>query len=125
MLAYRAPTLRVTVPGTPPVEGALVVVANTFTYAGIMRVASRARCDSGHLDVVVFPCGSVPSLTRYALAGWRHQVDRIQGVRYLTGDSVHIDSPAAVDVEVDGEYYGTTPVDITLKPATVPLLVPG
>lgn len=61
------------------VEGARIVVANTFSYAGIMRVAGRARCNSGHLDVAV---------------------------------------------EVDGECYGTTPIDITLQPAAVPLLAP-
>ena len=119
---YRPPRLRVSVEGGRPVEGAWVVVANTFTYAGFLSVADRARCDSGRLDVVVFPRGSLPALARYAWAGWRRRVSKLTGVSYLTGVSVRIDSSDPVDVEVDGEYYGVTPIDIALQTAAAPVL---
>ncbi len=122
---YRAPRLRVSVEGGEPIEGAWVVVANTFSYAAFLSVADRARCDSGCLDVVVFPRGSIPSLLRYGWASWRKRVSNLRGVSYLTGTSVRIESPEPVDVEVDGEYYGTTPVDIVLQTAVVPVLTPG
>ena len=99
-------------------------MANTFTYAGFLSVADRARCDSGHLDVVVFPRGSLPALARYAWAGWRRRVSSLPGVSYLTGASVRIDSSDPVDVEVDGEHYGVTPIDITLQTAAARVLTP-
>ncbi len=112
------------VEGGRPIEGAWVVVANTFTYAGFLSVADRARCDSGHLDVVVFPRGSLPAQARYAWAGWRRRVSSLPGVSYLTGASVRIDLSDPVDVEVDGEYYGVTPIDITLQTAAAQVLTP-
>ncbi len=124
MFRYRAPALQVRVDDGPPMGGALVVVANTFTYAGILSVCSRARCDSGRLEVVVFERASIPSLARYALAGWRHQMERVAGARHRSGRRIQIEADDPVDVEIDGEYHGTTPVHIELMPSTVPLLVP-
>ena len=85
MRRYRAPRLRVRVDGAAPIEGALVVAANTSTYAGVMSVADRARPDSGHFDVVVLPRGNVASLMRYAWMSWRRRISRLDGVAYVTG----------------------------------------
>ncbi len=124
MRRYRAPRLRVRVDGAAPIEGALVVAANTSTYAGVMSVADRARPDSGHFDVVVLPRGNVASLMRYAWMSWRRRISRLDGVAYVTGTSVRIESQDDPDVEVDGESYGTTPVELTLQPGAVPVVVP-
>jgi diacylglycerol kinase (ATP) len=124
LMNYTVPTLRVSVDGKPPVVGAMVVVANTPTYAGIMSVADRARLDSAHLDVVVIRFGSITALTRYAWMSWRKRLSKLPDVAYLTGTSVRVESDMPVDVEVDGECSGHTPVEIGLKPAAVPLVVP-
>ena len=124
MARYRVPHLCVQVDGAAPIEGAMVVIANTRTYAGIMSVADRALPDSGHFDVVVFPRGSVRSLLHYAWASWRRRVSQLQEVAYVTGASVRIESQHETDVEVDGEYYGTAPVDMKLQPGAVPVVVP-
>lgn len=59
-LAYAAPAISVRIDGGEPVHGALVVVANTATYGGIMRVADRARCDSGRPRWSSCPAGRRP-----------------------------------------------------------------
>ncbi len=45
-------------------------------------------------------------------------------VTYLTGRRIRIVSEEPVAVQVDGDYFGTTPVVIELLPACVPILVP-
>lgn len=124
MLCHSSPRLLVQVDGGAPIEGAMVVVANTRTYAGVMSVADRARPDSGHFDVVVFPRGRLVSLMRYAWMSWRCRISQAKDVAYVTGTSVRIESADEPDVEVDGEYYGSTPVELTLQPAAVSVVVP-
>jgi YegS/Rv2252/BmrU family lipid kinase len=122
---YRPPKLRIEVDGQKDLTGALVMVSNVRTYGGIFKVADRACCDSGHLDICIFPCGTIPDLFRYAVRAFRGSVSTLAEVGYLTGRRIWIESDEPVAVEVDGDYFGTTPVVIDLKPACVPILVPA
>jgi diacylglycerol kinase (ATP) len=124
MLRYRPPRLQVTVDGGAPLEGALVIVNKTPHYGGIITVAHKARCDSGHFDVCVFRRGSILALSRYFLAGLRNTLERKEGVTYLTGRHIEITADEEVPVQVDGDYYSTTPVTIDLEPAVLPMFVP-
>ncbi|MDH7499748.1 MAG: diacylglycerol kinase family lipid kinase [candidate division NC10 bacterium] len=121
---YHPPELQVTIDGAEPALGALVVVSNTRNYGGIFSFADRARCDSGHLDVCIFPRGSLPALIWYYLAAFCGWVSKRTDVRYLTGTRIKIESKDPVAVQVDGDYAGTTPAEIQLLPALVPVLVP-
>jgi len=121
---YRAPELRITVDGHKGLKGALVVVSNVRNYGGIFSIADRACCDSGHLDVCIFPRGTIPALCRYAFSALRGKVSSLAEVVYLTGKRIQLESDGPVAVEVDGDYFGTTPVVVDLKPACVPILVP-
>lgn len=120
---HRPPELSIAIDGQGTLKGALVVVSNVKNYGGIFTVADRARCDSGHLDVCVFPRGTMPALLRYAFAALRGKVSALPDVTYLTAKRIRIESAEAIAVEVDGDYFGTTPVVIDLKPACVPILV--
>ncbi len=122
---YRVPRLKISIDGHEVLKGALVVVSNVRNYGGIFSITDRARCDSGHLDVCIFPRGTIPALFRYAFSALRGKVSSLSDVVYLTGKRVHLDSEEPVAVEVDGDYFGTTPVVIDLKPACVPILVPA
>jgi YegS/Rv2252/BmrU family lipid kinase len=124
LFRYRPPHLEVKVDGSEPLTGALVLVCNTRSYGGLFRVADHARCDSGHLDVCVFRRARVRDLVRYAWAARRGRISRLAGVEYRTGRQIRIDSPEPVAVQVDGDYWGTTPVEIELQPGVVPILVP-
>jgi YegS/Rv2252/BmrU family lipid kinase len=122
---YRPPELRVEVDGQRGLRGGLVVVSNVRVYGGIFTVADRASCDSGHLDICIFPRGTIPALVRYAVSAFQGKVSTLTDVAYLTGRRIWIESDKPVAVEVDGDYFGTTPVVIDLKPACVPILVPA
>jgi len=122
---YRVPTLHVTVDDQEPMPAALVIVSNIRRYAGIMTVTRNARCDSGHLDVCILPKGSLLWLIRYGLSGLIGRVTTIPGVKYITGKNIRIESTEPVPVEVDGEYFGNTTVDVTIQPQVVPFIVNG
>ena len=121
---YNAPSLRVTVDEYESLQGGFVLVSNTRNYGGIFTFADRARCDSGHLDVCVFPKGSFPYLVWYYLAALRGRVSRETNVTYLTGRRVRIESEEPVPVQVDGDPYGTTPILVELVPSAIPMVVP-
>jgi diacylglycerol kinase (ATP) len=121
---YREPVLKVQVDRRKPLVGALAVVSNFRNYGGLFHITDRARCDSGHLDVCVFHRAAVPHLLLYAFAGWRGGVSRLDGVAYRTGRRIRIESHEPVAVQVDGDYWGTTPVTIEMEPQSVPILVP-
>jgi len=122
---YRAPELRITIDREQTVRGAMVVVSNVRNYGGIFTIADRAFCDSGYLDICIFPRGTIPALLRYALSALRGKVSSLAEVTYLTGKKIRIESEEPIAVEVDGDYWGTTPVVIEIKPACVPILVPN
>jgi YegS/Rv2252/BmrU family lipid kinase len=121
---YRVPDLRVTVDEREGFQGAFVVVSNTRIYGGFLAFADRARCDSGHLDVCIFPKGSLLALSWYYLAALHGAVSRVKDVTYLTGKRVLIESREPVAIEIDGDPFGTTPVLIDLVPSSVPIIVP-
>lgn len=123
--AYRPPALQVRVDGGAPLTGGLVVVSNTRNYGGLFSMADRARVDSGHLDVCVVRRATRGALLRTAIRALRGGVSRQRGVDYRTGRRVELTAAEPVAVEVDGDYFGTTPVEITLRPACVPVVVPA
>lgn len=121
---YRAPELRVTVDRREAFQGGFVLVSNTRNYGGVFTFADRARCDSGHFDVCVFPKGTVLALSWYYLAALRSSVSRRTDVTYVTGRRVQIESREPVTVQVDGDPFGATPVLVDLVPSAVPVVVP-
>jgi diacylglycerol kinase (ATP) len=121
---YRFQKLEVTVDGREPVSGTLVVVSNVQNYGGNFSITDRARSGSGHLDICVCHRGTILALIRYAFYALRRRVSCLADVTYLKGKTTRIDSEEPVAVEVDGDYFGTTPAVIELKPAYVPILVP-
>jgi diacylglycerol kinase (ATP) len=121
---YRPPSLEVEIDGKHRVTGAMVMVLNSRHYGGIFVFDDAARLDSGSFQVCVFPRGSVPALVRYALSGLLRLASGLPEVMRYSGGRVTISCAENCPVEVDGEYAGTTPVEIKLSPATVPLLAP-
>ncbi|MBN1615058.1 MAG: diacylglycerol kinase family lipid kinase [Deltaproteobacteria bacterium] len=124
LMHYRPPDLTVTVDGGEAVRGSFVVVSNTKIYGGIFSFADRAQCDSGHLDICVFPRGDMWALLRYYVAAYRRRVSSDTDVRYCKGKRILIESKEPAMIQVDGEPFGTTPSDIRIVPSCVPIKVP-
>lgn len=119
---YTPPRISVRVDDHAAVEGQLVVVSNTRNYGGLFAMADLARSDSGHLDVCVLRDASVAGLVRAAVSALTGGLSRRDDVDYLTGRRIRVESEDPVQVEIDGDHAGTTPLDVRLRAAHVPIL---
>lgn len=105
-------------------RGLLVAVGNAHRYGHGMKIAPRAELNDGLLDVcfvgsmnrLKLLC-SVPTIFFGAHLG-------IKQVRYFKSQGVRIDSGRRLDVYADGEYACQTPVEISLLPRTMRVIVP-
>lgn len=122
--SYNPTDLTVTVDGKRTITGRQVMVLNVRHYGGVFVFCNNARLDSGTLDICVFQRGSIAATLRYALAGLLGMVEKLPDVVHLTGRTVRIESKDPSPVEVDGDYFGATPLVVRLCPSVVPVLVP-
>jgi diacylglycerol kinase family enzyme len=121
---YEPPRLEVHLDDRERLRGELALVTNVRNYGGLFVVADEARCDSGRLHVVVFSRARFADLLRIAWAARRGDVARLPGARIRAARRVRIEADAPAPVEVDGDYWGTTPVALEIEPGVVPVLVP-
>lgn len=116
---YRPPRLRVWLDdATEPLEGGFMIASNVRHYGGIMRLSRRARVDSGEFEV----CLASPATTAhllalgpFALTGTLHRAPGFE-TRWATRVRVEREDGGAVPVEVDGDSFGVTPIDVVLEP---------
>jgi YegS/Rv2252/BmrU family lipid kinase len=125
LAAYRPPELVVQIDDAEPMRGALVVVSNVRRYGGLFVVTDRARCDSGHLDVCLARRATRRDLFYYGIAAALRRLDRVGTLEFRTGRRIRIEASRPAPVEVDGDYWGTTPVAIEVEPRVVPVLCPA
>lgn len=123
---YRFPSLQVSVDGRCVFDSApaLALVGNIPEYGTGFPVLHQARPDDQLLDVCVMPCATRGDLVKLFLATAAREHDRQEGVVYVKGQHVRIESPQPVAVQVDGEAAGFTPLQVDLLPGRIPFIVP-
>lgn len=102
----------------------MVAACNTRLYGGVLRMAPEAFMDDGLLDVSIF----------FGHGFWRklrHAVKALFGVHrsdpeveFFQTPSLHIESREYLPVQLDGDYFGTTPVEIRVVPKALRVIVP-
>jgi len=124
---YRMPRLLVRLDGGAPIACGFVIVAKLPNYGGLFRVTPDAQPDSGRLDVCLFRDASIRGLVRIVLPAWRGALAARSDcvVAHATHIAIDADGPAPASVQLDGDAWGATPIEITLEPRVVPMLVPG
>jgi diacylglycerol kinase (ATP) len=102
---------------------ASVVVCNGRSFGGGMRIAPAALADDGLLDVV-----RLGALGRTELARWLptvfwggHLANR--KIRTARATTVRVMAPTALPVQLDGELGAHTPLEVSILPAALRLLV--
>jgi len=121
---YRPPRLSVRVDDAEPIDCGMVIVSNIRNYGGLFTAADRARCDSGHLDVCALRRAGLPALGRATWSALTGGLSRNGDVTYRTGLRIRLDSDAAVPVQIDGDPAGNTPIEISVLPGILPVVVP-
>jgi diacylglycerol kinase (ATP) len=101
-----------------------VAVGNAQSYGGGMKVTPQAQLDDGLLDVCI-----VGRMNKFKLLCCLPTVFfgghvRIKQVEYSQSKGVHIESARPLDVYADGDYACQTPVEISLLPRALQVIVP-
>ena len=101
----------------------LATFANTPTYGGGMRIAPRAQLDDGLLDIC-----DVSDLNKFKLFCLfptvffgRHL--NLPEVEYFQSESLRLETESPMDVYADGEYVCQTPIDVTVAPRALSVIV--
>jgi len=122
---YRPVAVRLLTPeGEAEVSAWVVVVGNAATYALYWHLTPDASIEDGWLDACVFAesdlAGSLGQLAG-ALSG--HHLEH-PGVHYLRTRQIRIEADPPVSVQLDGDPAGSTPVEITIRPSALSVIVP-
>jgi diacylglycerol kinase (ATP) len=105
---------------------ALMVTASNGPYTGLgMTVAPDARLDDGAFDVRVFRGFSKPELLRHLVSiafGRRKYSPHVSTYRSAR---VRIESARPLPSRADSHDMGTTPIEFTVKPRALRVVVPA
>lgn len=104
--------------------GFFVAVGNAHRYGGGMKVAPRAQMDDGLLDVcIVGKMNKLKLLLAVPTVFFGAHV-RIKEVEYFKAPWLRLDADRPLDVYADGEFVCSTPVEISLLPTHLNVIVP-
>ncbi len=119
------PILKVTVGGEEIFHDAgLAFIGNISRYAVGLRICRDARIDDGLLDLVIFSCKRQTGLVLHA-AWTLLRMHPLKGnVIYRRVRDVHIETDRPVATQVDGDMGPPTPVDVSVLPTRIQLLIP-
>ncbi|MHB9037466.1 MAG: diacylglycerol/lipid kinase family protein [Armatimonadota bacterium] len=103
-----------------------VVVANCGTYAQNFKIAREAVFDDGLLDVMVFEATSrtTLNLVGQALDSIFQGTVQNPNTSYFRARRVRVESDPLVRMQLDGDLYGESGVDIEILPKALSLIVP-
>ena len=107
------------------VESPLVLVANgSSVLSPRMRVGSRIRPDDGQLDVIVVTATRPHELASVLARLAASAMDESPYVIYRKAQSVALEGPKPVPVQLDGDVIEKTPVTFGVLPRDIGIIVP-
>ncbi len=101
-----------------------IEISNVPLYAAILRLAPEACLDDGLLEITIFKGKGILALIRhfFKMLIRRHLGDP-QVERYK-GREVRLTAALPLPVQVDGDYLGTTPLECTVLPQALRVIIP-
>lgn len=125
LLRYRSPRFRVSSETRSFDERLLLVFAANGRYCGnAMHVAPAAQTDDGRLDVVAIEELGVLELLAKLPSLYNGRLHDDPVVRHFTAERLWIQAMPAAAVEADGQIVGETPVEISIVPRALSVVVP-
>jgi diacylglycerol kinase family enzyme len=105
-------------------RAAWVIVSNARNYGGAFVLVDRTHALVEGLHAVLFKPASRIELVRHLLALARGRLMTCKGVEMLPCHHVVIRSARPVPAQVDGDNFGTTPLDVRASADEVGIIVP-
>lgn len=124
---YRATDVTLEMPSeTYSTKAFLVIVANASTYSYNLKMAPLAVPDDGLLDICVFerPITDRIGFVRQVADVFVHRHLYHRAVRYFRTDRVIVRSEPEILMQLDGDAFGSTPVEIALSPGALNVIMP-
>lgn len=101
-----------------------VLIFNLAAYALGLMWAKNVAGDDGQLELRLFSRRSAWNLITLFWSAWHGTVDQRRDVICVSTPSVTITSEQPVEVHLDGDPAGTTPVEISVIPRALTLFIP-
>ena len=103
----------------------LAAVANAPTYGGGMKIAPRAKLDDGKLDLVqVRGMDAFKLFCLFPTVFFGRHLG-FEEVEYQQTDTIRIETEYPFDVYADGEFVCQTPVEFSVAPKALKVIVPA
>ncbi len=122
----RFPVMQVEVDGQRIFEGpCMTFVGNISRYAVGLQILGKANYGDGLLDICVYRCDSKPHLAKHSLMTVLKRHAKGNDVVYRQGRHVQVRSTEKdVATEIDGDPGPRLPLDISIMPHAVRVIVP-
>jgi YegS/Rv2252/BmrU family lipid kinase len=123
---YTFPPMKVFIDGNAFFEGpGLVFVGNISRYAIGLEILKKANYSDGLLDVCIFRCASCWKLLKHAACTVLKTHLKSRNTLYTQAKSIRIESSVNhIPTELDGDPGPALPVDISIIPAAIQVVVP-
>ena len=107
-------------------HGVGVLLCNTQRYGGPFCFIREARIDDGYLDVIIFKKMDMINILRYLLMATGFSMGKLRK-NYLCfrASRINVYSDPAVGVQMDGDYFGSTPISVSVLPRCQEFFSPG
>lgn len=105
-------------------EAWLVMIGNAASYAWDIKVTKHAELDDGLLDICLMPFENKFISVQQAMQILMGQHIERGIAQYWQAGGVTVESTPPVPVQLDGDAWATTPVEIKILPAALNVFVP-
>lgn len=109
-----------------PIQCSFALASRVRNYGGDLWIARGASLLSDHFELVLFEGAHSLPYMKYFFGVLTGRLSGMQGVSIVRAESIHLDCPTdqGIYVQVDGEYAGRLPCDLSIVPRALTLLVP-
>lgn len=101
-----------------------VMIGNVASYAWSIKVTQNAQLDDGFIDVCAMPYRNKVVSVQQAMQILTGQHVARGVAKYVKTKTVSIQSEPPVPVQLDGDEWGQTPVQLGIMPAALRVLAP-
>ncbi len=102
----------------------MVAASNIRLYGGVLKMAPEAFVDDGLLDISVFRGRGLRATARHTIKALLGIHRKDPEVEFFQTSRLRIISRSELPVQLDGDYFGTTPVEIRMAPRALKVIVP-
>jgi YegS/Rv2252/BmrU family lipid kinase len=103
---------------------AMMIIGNTRLYGGVVQFTKAAFVDDGYLDVIALCPGTIVDATRLSMKTLTGRLGGDHHVAESRGRQVRVETPG-IPVQIDGDFFGETPMEFSVEPAAVWVSVPA